>query len=286
MTTDILVTGATGFLGRWLVAALEKKGYRVLCHSSAQGDIARCRLPMENVGHVFHLAAKTFVPDSWRCPQTFYETNVLGTVNVLEHCRQNGAALTLLSSYVYGVPQHLPIREDHPLSALNPYGQTKILAETVAHFYEQHHGLRVVIIRPFNLYGPGQATSFLIPMLVTQMLDTSQAVVSVKDLRPKRDYLFIEDAVQMLLLSLRAEIRGTYNMGSGWSASVEEIAQLISQAAGVEKPVVSESSPRPNEVMNTLADISRAESELGWRPSTSFQDGIAAVVAAARGTRG
>jgi nucleoside-diphosphate-sugar epimerase len=108
----------------------------------------------------------------------------------------------------------------------------------------------------------------------------------VKDLRPKRDYLFIEDAVQMLLLSLRAEIRGTYNMGSGWSASVEEIAQLISQAAGVEKPVVSESSPRPNEVMNTLADISRAESELGWRPSTSFQDGIAAVVAAARGTRG
>src|SRR5512142_814685 len=127
MTSDILVTGATGFLGRSLVAALQKRGYRVVSHSSADGDIAHCPLPMENVGHVFHLAARTFVPDSLRCPQSFYETNVLVTVNVLEHCRKTGAALTLLSSYVYGVPQHLPIREHHPLVAFNPYAQTKIL---------------------------------------------------------------------------------------------------------------------------------------------------------------
>jgi nucleoside-diphosphate-sugar epimerase len=98
--------------------------------------------------------------------------------------------------------------------------------------------------------------------------------------------LYIEDAVQMLLLSLRPEIRGTYNMGSGSSASVDDISQLISQAAGVGKPLVSEGSPRSNEIMDTVADISRAEAELGWRPSTSLKEGIAAVVAAARGTRG
>ena len=286
MTTDILVTGATGFLGRVLVATLEKNGHRVLRHSSAQGDIARCRLPMENVGHVFHLAARTFVPDSWRCPQAFYETNVLGTVNVLEHCRQNGAALTFLSSYVYGVPQYLPIREDHPVISFNPYAQTKILAETVARFYEQHHGLRVVVVRPFNLYGPGQAPFFLIPTLVGQMLDASQSVVHVKDLRPKRDYLFIDDAVEMLLMTLRPEVRGTYNMGSGSSASVEEIGHLISQAAGVVKALVSEESPRPNEIIDTVADVSRAKAALGWRPRTTLKDGIAAVVAAARGARG
>ena len=112
---------------------------------------------MQGIRHVFHLAAKTFVPHSWQDPRPFYEVNVLGTLNVLEHCCRHGARLTLVSSYVYGVPQHLPIREDHPLSAFNPYSQTKILAETVARFYEQHHGLPLVIVRPFNLYGPGQA---------------------------------------------------------------------------------------------------------------------------------
>jgi nucleoside-diphosphate-sugar epimerase len=108
----------------------------------------------------------------------------------------------------------------------------------------------------------------------------------VKDLRPKRDYLFIDDAVEMLLLTLRPEIRGTYNMGSGSSASVQDIAQLISEATGIVKPLTSEETPRANEIMDTIADISRAEAELGWHPSTTLKNGIAAVVAAARGTRG
>ena len=99
MKNEILVTGATGFLGRFLVAALESEGHSVRRHSSADGDIAVCSLPMEGVSHVFHLAAKSYVPESWGNPRDYYQTNVIGTVNVLEHCRQNHAALTFISTY-------------------------------------------------------------------------------------------------------------------------------------------------------------------------------------------
>src|ERR1039458_4815735 len=118
MKNETLVTGATGFLGRHLVAALESQGHAVRRHSSTDGDIADCPLPTEGVSHVFHLAGESYVPESWRNPQAFYRTNVMGTVNVLEHCRRNQAALTLISSYVYGEPQRLPIAEDHPLAEI------------------------------------------------------------------------------------------------------------------------------------------------------------------------
>jgi nucleoside-diphosphate-sugar epimerase len=286
MKNKILVTGATGFLGRHLVVALKSLGHAVRQHSSAEGDIATCELPMEGVSHVFHLAAKSYVPESWQRPRAFYQTNVMGTVNVLEQCRQNHGALILISSYVYGHPQRLPIAEDHPLAAANPYAHTKILAEETARFYEQRLGLSLVIIRPFNIYGPGQRDSFLIPSVVRQVLDPSVEVVRVQDLRPKRDYLYVADAVDLLVASLRSGAGGVFNMGSGYSASVAEVAQLVNDAAGFCKPVVSAEEPRPGEVMDVVADTSRAAAELGWRPRTSLAEGIAAVVAAERAARG
>jgi nucleoside-diphosphate-sugar epimerase len=286
MKNEILVTGATGFLGRFLVAALESEGHPVRQHSSADGDIAVCSLPMAGVKHVFHLAAKSYVPDSWENPHAFYQANVIGTVNVLEHCRQNHAGLTFISSYVYGEPQRLPIAEDHPLAALNPYAHSKILAEEAARFYEKHFGIPLLIMRPFNLYGPGLRSSFLIPWIVQQVLDPSADVVQVQDLRPKRDYLYVEDAVALLLAAFRADSHGVFNMGSGRSASVEEVAQLVNKAAGVHKPVVSAGGARAGEIMDTVADNSRAAAELSWRPRTSLEDGIAAVVAAERASRG
>jgi len=286
MKNNILVTGATGFLGRRLVGELESQGYIVRQHSSADGDIANCILPMEGVGRVFHLAAKSYVPESWQNPYEFYQTNVMGTLNVLEHCRRNHAALTLISSYVYGQPQQLPIAEDHPVSATNPYAHTKILAEDAARFYEQRFGVALGIVRPFNIYGVGQRDSFLIPSIVRQVLDPSVDAVHVQDFRPKRDYLYVEDAVAFLLALLRAGAHGVFNMGSGHSASVAEVARLVNNAAGVCKPVVSAEVQRPGEIMEVVADTSRAAAELGWRPCTSLADGIAAVVAAERAARG
>jgi len=286
MKNEILVTGATGFLGRHLVAALESRGFAVKRHSTCDGDIADCPLPMEGVSRVFHLAGKSYVPESWQNPQGFYHTNVMGTINVLEHCRRHNAALTLISSYVYGPPQRLPVAEDHPLAAANPYAHSKILAEDAARFYEQRFGLDLVIARPFNLYGPGQRPSFLIPSIVRQVLDPSVEVVHVQDLRPKRDYLYVDDAVSFLVASLRPAARGAFNVGSGRSTSVAEIARLINTAAGFSKPVASTGEERPGEIMDVVADASRAGKELDWRPRTSLVEGIAAVVAAERAARG
>jgi nucleoside-diphosphate-sugar epimerase len=241
---------------------------------------------MEGVSQVFHLAGKSYVPDSWRDPRSFYQTNVVGTVNVLEHCRQNQAALTLVSSYVYGQPQRLPIGEDHPLAAANPYAHTKILAEEASRFYERRFAVGLVIVRPFNIYGPGQRPSFLIPSIVRQVLDPSVEVVRVQDLRPKRDYLYVDDAVALLLALLRPGVDGVFNAGSGRSASVAEVVQLVNHAAGISKPVVSAEEYRPAEILDVAADTSRAAAELDWRPCTSLAEGIAAVVAAERAAHG
>jgi len=286
MKSEILVTGASGFLGRHLMAALAAQGIGARGLSSADGDIANCPLPMEGVRQVFHLAGKSFVPDSWQNPQAFYQTNVLGTVNVLEHCRRHGAVMVLISSYVYGQPQRLPIAEDHPIAAANPYAHTKILAEQTAQFYQQRLGVPLVIVRPFNIYGPAQQPPFLIPSIVRQVLDPAVETVRLMDLRPKRDYLYVDDAVAFLLALLRPGVRGVFNLGSGHSSSVAEVAQLIKDAAGVQKPILSAEQQRPGEVMDVYADTARATAELGWRPRTSLADGIAAVVAAERASRG
>src|SRR5580704_9094470 len=148
--SEVLVTGADGFAGRYLVASLRQGGHNVTGFSLADGDIASAALDFPGIEHVFHLAARTFVPDSWENPRAFYETNVLGTLNVLELSKRSKASLTLISSYVYGPPDHLPISEHHPLRAFNPYSQTKIMAEEMARFYESHMQLHLSIVRPFN----------------------------------------------------------------------------------------------------------------------------------------
>ncbi len=271
MPDRILVTGASGFIGRHLVAALSAAGLPAVPHSSRDGNIACCPLGYEDVAHVYHLAARSYVPDSWAATREFYETNVLGTVNVLEFCRRTRASLTLMSSYVYGPPQVLPIAEDHPVAAFNPYSHTKILAEEAASYYARQFGLRVAVVRPFNVYGPGQRGEFLIPTVIKQALSDSPAI-EIADERPRRDYLYIADFID-LLLRIRGR-EGVYNAGSGASASVAEIVAAVNRLLPRLKAVVSRAAERPAEVMDVFADISKARRELGWSPQVELIEGL------------
>lgn len=282
MNDRVLVTGADGFIGRHLTRALKATGRSVSEHSLKDGDIARGQLEFEGVAHVFHLAGKTFVPESWNAPQAFYEVNTLGTVNVLELCRRLRASITLVSSYVYGQPRWLPIAEDHPLSAANPYSHSKIVAEEIARYYGEHFGVAITIVRPFNIFGPGQADHFLIPKILRQVLDPAQDRINVADLRPRRDYLYVDDFVSLLTATQAHPCGAVYNAGSGTSVSVAELIGIINGLVETPKPVCSEEHQRPQEIPDVVADISRAKTELNWRPETDLRRGLRQTIASTR----
>jgi nucleoside-diphosphate-sugar epimerase len=205
---------------------------------------------------------------------------VLGAVNALEFCRRTGASITLVSSYVYGQPARLPIHEDACLQPFNPYSHTKILAEQVAEYYRSSFGVAVTVVRPFNLYGPGQPPQFLIPTLIRQVLDPGVEQIEVADDRPRRDYIHVCDFVDFLLLRLSSEAQGTFNVGSGTSTGIRDLVDLICEAAGTKKSLRSRGEIRPDEVLDVVADISRARA-LGWSPRISLRDGIRGMIAAA-----
>jgi len=281
---SVLVTGADGFIGAHLVRALRAAGHVVVTHTRRQGDIRNCLLNFEGVGHVFHLAARTFVPESWSAPLGFYEVNLLGTVNVLEYCRASGASLTMVSSYVYGVPSRLPIAEDEPLCAFNPYSHTKILAEETGLYYQRQFGVPLTIVRPFNIYGPGQDRRFLIPTILNQAVDPRQATIVVADLRPRRDYIFIADLVALLVRTAFRREGGIFNAGSGSSWGAGEVIAMVNGLLPVPKPVHANGPVRPDEVMDVIADITRARHEFGWEPQVTLLDGLLNTLAWIRGT--
>jgi len=274
MSDAILVTGGTGFVGSHLVQHLRRAGRRVHAHSSKDGDIATCRLDFDDVGHVFHLAGRSFVPDSWKSPRAFYDVNVLGTANVLEFCRRQEVPLTFVSSYVYGTPRCLPIREDHPLAPLNPYSHSKILAEDTVRRFGAWFGVRASIVRPFNVYGPGQNARFLIPTIIRQALDPRCDRITVRDEHPRRDYIHVADLVSLLIATLTRPAGGVYNAGAGRSVSISELVIEINTALDGRKPLHSIDERRQEEVFDVVADITRAGEELGWRPRIGLAEGL------------
>lgn len=280
--SKVLVTGASGFIGKALVSRLKASGHKVVPIDSASGDIADPetldRFSQPNIAHVFHLAGRTFVPDSWHDPLSFGKTNVLGTINVLEFCRKSNASLTYVSAYIYGHPETLPISEDSQIKPSNPYALTKRLAEEACEFYAAAYGMKVTTIRPFNVYGIGQGANFLIPLIIEQALTGSQIVV--KDLLPKRDYVYLDDLTRALLATLdtNTENYNVINIGSGTSLSVKEVIDVVQDVAGTSKEIVSDNQVRANELMDVIADISKAKTILGWEPEYSFRDGIEKII--------
>lgn len=281
----VLITGSTGFIGRALKERLLGEGCEIL-EMNSDRDVTMpenfLTFECERIDHVFHLAGKTFVPESWTDPALFYRQNVLGTVNALDFCRRHGISLTYVSAYVYGQPEKLPISEDHPVKPNNPYAHSKFLAEKACEFYSSEFGLSIVILRPFNVYGDGQGERFLIPLIIKQAREGKE--IRVKELTSRRDWVYIDDLVDALVLSMR-QPGGfkVYNIGSGRSKSVKEVIDTVQKIIGNATPVVSESAARKNEIDDTVADITRAAEELDWRPKTSFENGIKKTIEAFRG---
>lgn len=276
--TSVLVTGAAGFIGRALVSALRQHGYTVVEFDHRCGDVATPAFweKAPKVDHVIHLAARSYVPDSWKAPSDFVSANVLGTARAAQFCGECKAHLVYMSGYLYGVPQRLPIDEDHPLSPNNPYALSKMLAEELCRFHGKSQDLPVTVLRPFNIYGAGQRGDFLIGTILNDVRRGD--VIRVKDLSPRRDYLFLDDLLKGIILCL-AKPAGTrvFNFGSGVAHSVKDVIDIAQRVAGTHLPVECEDMPRPHEIPETLAGIARAEAMLGWTPRTSFEDGLKAV---------
>jgi nucleoside-diphosphate-sugar epimerase len=273
----ILVTGANGFIGTALKKHLQHQQYTIYEFNEQDGDIAQKNaLDKWNeykVDHVIHLAGKTFVPQSWHDPYTFYTTNVIGTLTTLEFCKKHKISLTYLSTYLYGIPKQLPISEDAELNPNNPYSYSKYLAEKLCQFYYREFGVKVTIFRPFNVYGHRQNSIFLIPAIIHQILHSD--AIRVKELASRRDYVYLEDLVRAIILSLDTPFPfEIYNIGSGESLSVAEVIDIIQKIFKTDKKVISENVQRKNEIAETIANIDKAKQKLGWNPKYTFYNGI------------
>ncbi len=278
---QVLLTGSNGFIGRKLKEKLIEMNYQVIEINSENGGVTNLKvlegINYDNIVHVFHLAAKTFVPESWINPEEYYKINTMGTLNILGVCRKNKIKLTFISSYIYGEPEVLPISEMHTLNPSSPYAHSKYLAEECCEFYAKQFDTDIVVIRPFNIYGIGQSEHFLIPHIINQAINEKE--IRVKDLTPRRDYIYLEDLIEVLILTLNIK-KGysVFNVGSGCSYCVKEIIDIVQKVLNTNKVVLSDDIIRTNEISDVVADITRVKESFDWHPKYSFVEGIQAIL--------
>jgi NAD dependent epimerase/dehydratase len=302
-----LVTGADGFIGSHLAERLVASGARVraFCLYNSQGTLGwldhappdvRARLDLRlgdirdarfvedacrGVDVVFHLAALIAIPYSYVAPESYVETNVRGTLNVLEGARRGGAQRVVhtSTSEVYGTPATLPIRETHPLNAQSPYAATKVAADQLALAYHRSFGTPVMVLRPFNTYGPRQSTRAVLPTILTQLLDGTPEI-ALGRLDTRRDLTFVDDTVDgFVRAATTAGIEGeTVQLGTGRAVSVGELVDLAGRA--LSRPARVREDPRrlrpdASEVLVLESDPARAREVLGWTPRVGLEEGLA-----------
>ncbi|MDO3705941.1 SDR family NAD(P)-dependent oxidoreductase [Micromonospora sp. C28SCA-DRY-2] len=308
----VAVTGAGGFIGSHLVEALVNQGHRVraLVHYNGAGshgwldtlspellaevevvagdirDRGMVQRLVDDVAVVYHLAALGGIPYSYLAPQSYVDTNVTGTLNVLESARTAGTGRVVVTSTseVYGTATTVPMTEEHRLRGQSPYAASKIGADKLAESYHLSFALPVVTLRPFNTYGPRQSTRAVIPTIVSQLAKTTGAV-QLGALTTTRDLVYVADTVAAFIAvgtAAEAAVVGrVFQAATGRETAIAELVRKIAAMFGREpEVVVTEGRLRPaeSEVERLVGDSSLLRARTGWQPATTIDDGLKATV--------
>jgi NAD dependent epimerase/dehydratase len=310
----VLITGAGGFVGSHLVEVLAAEGARVraMIHYNSRnshgnlellpaqtrsavevvaGDVHDpffVRSAVKGMDTVFHLAALIGIPYSYVAPFQYVNVNLVGTLNVLQACLEEGVERVVhtSTSETYGTAQYVPIDEKHPLQGQSPYSASKIGADKLAESYHLSFDLPVVTVRPFNTFGPRQSARAVIPTVV------SQAVAGFREIRlgsltPVRDLTYVEDTARGFLAAAGSEkaVGQVVNLGQGAGISIGDLAQRILELAGSDARIVCDEErvrPPKSEVMELVCDNRKARQLLGWEPRVTLEEGLRRVVAFVR----
>ncbi len=302
----ILVTGSDGFIGSHLTEALIRQGYDVrafvlynsfnswgwLDHTSPEirasldvfpGDIRDphgVKLAMKGYDAVLHLAALISIPYSYYSPDTYVDTNIKGTLNVLQAARELNVERVVhtSTSEVYGTARFVPITEEHPLQGQSPYSATKIGADQLAYSFHAAFDLPVVIARPFNTYGPRQSARAVIPTIIGQ-LAAGESRLKLGALHPTRDFSYVADTVTAFIAAMKSDQGAgeVVNFGSNFEISIGETVRLIADLMGRDVEIVTDRvrlRPEKSEVERLWADNSKAQRLFGWSPAYSGVEGL------------
>lgn len=314
----VLVTGADGFIGSHLVESLLERGYDIrafVYYNSFNswgwldtfekaklnsidvfcGDIRDpngVRTAMRNIDVVFHLAALIAIPFSYHSPDSYVDTNVKGTLNVLQAARDAGVERVLVTSTseVYGTAQYVPIDENHPFQGQSPYSATKIGADRLAESFFRSFDLPVSIVRPFNTFGPRQSARAVIPTIITQLL-TGATEIKLGSLTPTRDFNYVKDTAAGFIAIAESDraIGEEINIATQRETSIGELAEeLIRQINPAAKVVCDEQRIRPvnSEVERLLGSNDKIMRLTDWRPCFTFEGGLAETINWLRGNMG
>ena len=303
---QILITGADGFIGSHLTEALVHQGHKIrafvfynslgswgwLDRISKQtqdgleitsGDIRDphgVKEAMNGCEAVLHLAALIGIPYSYHSPDTYVDTNIKGTLNVLQAARELGVRRIIhtSTSEVYGTARFVPITEEHPLQGQSPYSATKIAADQLAYSFYASFGLPVVIIRPFNTYGPRQSARAVIPTIISQIA-SGKRQIKLGSVFPTRDFSYVQDTVSGFIAALNSEygLGETVNLGSNFEISIGDMAHLIAEVMNVDINIVTEEvrfRPKNSEVERLWADNNKAKKLFNWQPIYAGREGF------------
>lgn len=306
MMKRVLVTGADGFIGSHLTEALLEKGYQVKAFTYYNsfnswgwldslpkeklneieifsGDIRDpngVREAMRGVEGVFHLAALIAIPFSYHSPDSYVDTNIKGTLNVLQAARELGTERIMITSTseVYGTAQYVPIDEKHPFQGQSPYSATKIGADRLAESFYRSFNLPISIVRPFNTYGPRQSARAVIPTIITQLLSGKEEI-KLGSLTPTRDFNYVKDTAAGFIAIAESDktIGEEINIASQKEISIGELAlEIINQINPRARIICEEQRLRPekSEVNRLLGKNEKIQQLTDWKQNYSFQQGI------------